>query len=364
MQLPSFSLLHSSSSSSLKPLLVSFLFLLLGTAQAAIKLPRNATIPAVIMFGDSIIDTGNNNNLKTIFKVNYPPYGEDFMSGKPTGRFSNGKVPSDLFVEELGIKELLPAYLDPNLQPEDLPTGVNFASGGAGYDPLTSELASVISLSDQLDLFRDYITKLNAVVGEEKASTILASSVFVVVAGSNDITNTYFNNPLRRLYFDVPSYTDLMVSSASNFIRDLYGLGARRIGAFGIPPIGCVPSQRTLAGGPHRNCAENYNEAARLFNTKLSAQLSSLNSNLSRARMVYIDAYNLPLDLVRHPQRYGFKIANKGCCGSGVIEVAFLCSFTCANVSEYVFWDSFHLTERAYRIIVHQVLEKQIGSFI
>lgn len=44
-------------------------------------------------------------------------------------------------VEELGIKELLPAYLDPNLQIQDLSTGVNFASGGAGFDPLTSELA-------------------------------------------------------------------------------------------------------------------------------------------------------------------------------------------------------------------------------
>lgn len=44
-------------------------------------------------------------------------------------------------VEELGIKELLPAYLDPNLQLQDLSTGVNFASGGAGFDPLTSELA-------------------------------------------------------------------------------------------------------------------------------------------------------------------------------------------------------------------------------
>ncbi|MCD9560048.1 hypothetical protein HAX54_018477 [Datura stramonium] len=35
------------------------------------------------------------------------------MAGKPTGRFSNGKVPPDLIVEELGIIELLPAYLDP-----------------------------------------------------------------------------------------------------------------------------------------------------------------------------------------------------------------------------------------------------------
>lgn len=44
-------------------------------------------------------------------------------------------------VEELGIKGVLPAYLDPNLKPEDLLTGVNFASGAAGYDPLTSQLS-------------------------------------------------------------------------------------------------------------------------------------------------------------------------------------------------------------------------------
>lgn len=48
---------------------------------------------------------------------------------------------SGFSVEELGIKELSPAYLDVNLKPEDLLTGVNFASGAAGYDPLTSELS-------------------------------------------------------------------------------------------------------------------------------------------------------------------------------------------------------------------------------
>lgn len=47
----------------------------------------------------------------------------------------------NLLVESLGIKELMPAYLDPHLQPQDLPTGVSFASGGSGYDPLTSKLA-------------------------------------------------------------------------------------------------------------------------------------------------------------------------------------------------------------------------------
>lgn len=42
--------------------------------------------------------------------------------------------------EELGIKSSVPAYFDPNLKREDLLTGVSFASGGSGYDPITPKL--------------------------------------------------------------------------------------------------------------------------------------------------------------------------------------------------------------------------------
>ena len=45
-----------------------------------------------------------------------------------------------LSVEALGIKDTLPAYLDPNLQSNDLPTGVCFASSGSGCDPLTATI--------------------------------------------------------------------------------------------------------------------------------------------------------------------------------------------------------------------------------
>lgn len=64
--------------------------------EAIVTLRGNETIPALILFGDSIMDTGTNNDLITAFKCNFPPYGRDFHGAQPTGRFSNGKVPSDL----------------------------------------------------------------------------------------------------------------------------------------------------------------------------------------------------------------------------------------------------------------------------
>ena len=44
---------------------------------------------------------------------------------------------------KLGIKELLPPFLSRDLQLKDLLTGVAFACGGSGYDPLTSKLAVI-----------------------------------------------------------------------------------------------------------------------------------------------------------------------------------------------------------------------------
>jgi hypothetical protein len=53
-------------------------------------------ISAVFVFGDSIVDPGNNNNRITEARADFPPYGQDFPGGKATGRFSNGKVPGDM----------------------------------------------------------------------------------------------------------------------------------------------------------------------------------------------------------------------------------------------------------------------------
>lgn len=52
-------------------------------------------VPAFNIFGDSVVDSGNNNNLYTLVKANFPPYGRDFVNHRPTGRFCNGKLATD-----------------------------------------------------------------------------------------------------------------------------------------------------------------------------------------------------------------------------------------------------------------------------
>ncbi|RZC66745.1 hypothetical protein C5167_010430 [Papaver somniferum] len=363
----SFSCASSTNTISLAIFSLCFLVHQLIQLSAAITLPPNVKVPGLLIFGDSIVDPGNNNNLPTIAKCNFLPYGQDLMGGKPTGRFSNGKVPGDLIAEALGIKDILPAYLDPFLDPNDLLTGVSFASGAAGYDPLTSKLAMAISLEKQVELFKEYLAKVAALAGEAKAKSILSESLYLVVIGSNDLGNTYFGSQLRSNY-DIPAYADLMVEGATSFIQDLYDVGARRIGVFGVPPIGCLPSQRTLAGGKARNCAESYNQAAQIFNSKLSPALAKLTAKFEHGRAVYADIYYPILEIIDNPHNYGFEEATKGCCGTGKIESTILCNqlnpFTCDDVSKYIFWDSYHPTERAYRIFLGPFLEKNLNRFL
>lgn len=56
---------------------------------------QTSQVPCLFIFGDSLSDNGNNNNLSTSAKANYVPYGIDFPAG-PTGRFTNGATTIDI----------------------------------------------------------------------------------------------------------------------------------------------------------------------------------------------------------------------------------------------------------------------------
>ncbi|KAF3628241.1 hypothetical protein FXO38_05476 [Capsicum annuum] len=93
----------------------------------------------------------------------------------------------------------------------------------------------------------------------------------------------------------------MLALRVSTILKDLYGLGARRIDILGIPPIGCMPSQRTLRGGEERERVDYLNQAAQLFNNKLADDLSSLENKVPNSRLVYVDIYNLSLDVINSP---------------------------------------------------------------
>ncbi|KAJ0568598.1 putative triacylglycerol lipase [Helianthus annuus] len=337
------------------------IYLLVSSGVATFKMPENVTIPAVIAFGDSILDQGNNNYIPTFIRANFPPYGVNFLGGKATGRFSNAKTPVDLIAEKINVKEYVPPYLDPFIEDEDLITGVSFASGATGLDPLTSTINMVIPMVDQLEMFSNYIRKLEILVGKAEANNILNNSLFLVATGSDDFVDDYFTYPMRKIQYDLSSYTNFLVAEASTFIQELHRLGARRVVVMSLPPVGCMPTSITVNGGKNRSCSIMHNNAAKYFNKKLSAELQSLRSGNPPVNVVLADIYTPLLDIVNNPQSYGFEIVDRGCCGTGKVEVSWMCNAfddMCSNISNYLFWDSFHPTEKGYRIIVDYLLER------
>ncbi|XP_022007281.2 GDSL esterase/lipase At5g42170 [Helianthus annuus] len=187
---------------------------------AAVNKPKNNSLPAVIAFGDSFADSGNNNFRVTLAKANFYPYGKDFMGGKPTGRFTNGKTLADTIAAKLGVMDYLPAYLDPSLQNEDMIRGVSFASASSGFDPLTGRLLNVFSILDQIEMFKEYIVKLKGIVGEKEANDTIEESLYLVSWSSNDWGISYTALPIRAVQYDVPTYASFLVKKATEFIQE------------------------------------------------------------------------------------------------------------------------------------------------
>ncbi|KAK3207038.1 hypothetical protein Dsin_021084 [Dipteronia sinensis] len=120
-------------------------------------------VTCILVFGDSSVDAGNNNRLDTTIKSNFHPYGKDFNNGLPTGRFSDGRLATDFIAEGFGFKNVIPAFLDPKINNEDLLHGVSFASAGSGYDDLTANLSHFIgfeTLSEMVEVLFEIVELL------------------------------------------------------------------------------------------------------------------------------------------------------------------------------------------------------------
>ncbi|KAB1199514.1 hypothetical protein CJ030_MR0G021685 [Morella rubra] len=111
--------------------LASSSWMILGLLLAIGTIVQLADARGFYVIGDSLVDSGNNNYLATTARADAPPYGIDYPTHRPTGRFSNGLNIPDLISQRLGSEFILP-YLSPELTGQRLLSGANFASAGIG----------------------------------------------------------------------------------------------------------------------------------------------------------------------------------------------------------------------------------------
>uniref|UniRef100_A0ACD6AIG7 Uncharacterized protein n=1 Tax=Avena sativa TaxID=4498 RepID=A0ACD6AIG7_AVESA len=305
---------------------------------------RQPLVNTVYVFGDSLVDVGNNDYLPAPAPRANRPYGMD-LPGRPTGRFTNGYNLADVVSQRLGFETSPQAYLS-MLPHEKLllglcQIGANYASGGSGILDTTGE--GTLTMRTQIKYFKRAADLMLCFPSKEDH---LANSLFLLSGGGNDFSAF---NPST----DYPSaYIAKMVATYIEHIQALYNLGARMVGILDVPPVGCTPGSRV--GMSNGACNDVANSLAQGFNNLLRTQLAdAVAANMKDLKYSIASNYNILTNMIANPFIAGFKEVETACCGVGRFRAEEMCSHgnttACTgNHNDYMFWDKLHGTQATY----------------
>ncbi|KAI3498611.1 hypothetical protein L1887_34388 [Cichorium endivia] len=312
-------------------------------------------VPCYFIFGDSLVDNGNNNRLFTFAKAIYLPHGIDYSSG-PTGRFCNGRTFADFMAENLGFNGHIPPFALSN--GSDILQGLNYASAAAGIRSETGRhLGDRITFDQQLKNHEMTMSSIREILGEPGlTSNYLKKCLYHIGFGSNDYLNNYFIPAVYETsnMFTVEKFTEVLVQKYRRQILTLFSYGARKVVLNGLGPVGCTPYELSRYSS-NESCVEYINTAVQLFNHNLKLLVDELNNDtsLEDAKFIYLNFYDMSMEVIRQPSAFGFTVVDSACCGTGLYNGGLTClpfEVPCPNRSEYFFWDAYHSTEAANRI--------------
>ncbi|PIN11590.1 hypothetical protein CDL12_15806 [Handroanthus impetiginosus] len=334
------------------PILVNLVLVILYFRSNVVSAEKHT---AFFIFGDSTVDPGNNNYIETIpeNQANYKPYGQNGFFKDPTGRFSDGRIIVD-FLAEYAKLPIIPPFLDPSA---DYSYGVNFASGGAGILSTTNE-RQAIDLKTQLKYFEEVEKQLKEKLGNKETEEVISNAVYFFSMGSNDYLGGYLGNPKMQKLHHPEQYVGMVIGNLTKAIQGLYEKGARKFGFLSLSPLGCLPVLRAMnPNAVEGGCFEQANSLALAHNNALKTVLTNLEYLLKDFKYCNSDFFAWLHDRINNPTNYGFREGVNACCGSGPHGGVNTCGGTktvttyelCDNSNDYVWWDSFHPTERIHQ---------------
>ncbi|PUZ50066.1 hypothetical protein GQ55_6G029800 [Panicum hallii var. hallii] len=366
------------SSSCCSPLAAFFFFFLVAVIGSTSSNLQQATkYNAMFSFGDSVAETGNicvvssssgNSTELEVLTCTHPPYGTTYF-GRPSCRWSDGRVVVDFIAQSLGLPLLPPS----KSKGKDFRRGANMAITGATAmnfsfyqslgigDPVWNHG----SLYMQIQWFTELIPSLCGT--KQNCKEFLAKSLFLFGGfGGND-----YNIQLLELGLtpeQTMKNTPIIVNATVNGIERLIALGAVHIVVPSILPTGCLPLFLALfvAGSSGESdfdqygCLKSYNRLTEHHNSMLREQVQILQRKYKSTRIMYADYYSQVYKMVQQPQKFGFSNPFEACCGAGGgkynFDVAARCGMpgattACRDPSARLSWDGVHPTEAANKMI-------------
>ncbi|KAJ0249892.1 GDSL esterase/lipase 2 [Hirschfeldia incana] len=308
---------------------------------------------ALFVFGDSLFDVGNNNYINTTTRSNFFPYGQTFFKF-PTGRVSDGRLITD-FIAEKAWLPLIPPNLQPGNSNSQLTYGVNFASAGAGALVETFP-GMVIDLGTQLNSFKNFVRSLKSALGDAEAKKIFSRAVYLFNIGGNDLVYPFVANSSLFQTNTKEKFVDFVIGNTTSVVEEVYKMGGRKFGFLNMGAYECAPAILILDPTNIGSCSKPIAELIDLYNNKFPDALRRLQRELSGFRYALHDYHTSLLERINNPSKYGFKEGKMGCCGSGSLRGINTCGNQmgksyelCKNVTDYLFFDASHLTEKAHR---------------
>ncbi|XP_077226934.1 GDSL esterase/lipase At5g08460-like [Tasmannia lanceolata] len=359
----------------LLPLILSTIFLFQGfqpslqqeckncskekTPKSSNSTSKPPLVPAFFVLGDSSVDCGTNNYLGTFARADLLPYGRDFDTHRPTGRFCNGRIPVDYLALRMGLP-FVPAFLGQSGSVEDMIHGVNYASAGAGIlFSSGSDLGQHISLTQQIQQATDTFQQITLDLGEEATTEMISKSVFYLSIGSNDFIHYYLRNVSRVQSLYQPwGFNQMLASIVKQELKNLYNANVRKVIVMGLAPLGCAPHYLWHYHSKHGECVDEINNMIIEFNFAMRYMVADLNRELSDAQVTFCDVFEGSMDIMRNHQRYGFETITDACCGLGYYKGWIFClspEMACNNASTHVWWDQFHPTAAVNAILADNV---------
>lgn len=274
---------------------------------------------SIVVFGDSLSDTGNDARLAD---NKYGFYFPGPIFDYTDGRFTDGydTVPAARDYKGVWVEQLAAMLPDKPAIKDSLDGGKNYAYGFAFTDAGTVVLdfgpydITVENVGLQITNYLATHPKIDD------------KTLFIVWAGANDVINDTTTAQI----------VDAGIAQAANVER-LIDAGATQFIVPNLPPLGAIPRLN-----PYPTYATAATEATVLYNDTLAAGLKIVHdSNPGRRLRIYpLDIFTLVNKVIAKPAAYG--LVNVTGSSQGVYPL---------NPDTYLFWDGLHPTTHGHNIV-------------
>ena len=261
----------------------------------------------ILVFGDSLSDTGNFYRLTGGLVPPAPYY---------NGRFSNGPLWIEYLATALGMQ----------VKPGD-----NYAVAGAttGHANSNDGLLGLRfpGLQDEIQEFLEQV----------QAGGPDPDALYVIWAGAND----FF-----VLLTSGGSPADLISAGVNNTIQAVQALrsaGARHLLIVNIPDLGLTPF------GLNSGNSRLITQLCAAYNEALEAALQSLVD--AGVPTIHVDAFATLETMVNFPSQFGFTNVSEPFLGTG------------GDPAQFLFWDAVHPTTRGHEVLAEQARKDLIDFY-